>query len=46
MLKGFRDVVWKGNVIDLAAAPAPAPGPSPQEQLLTEIRDLLKQQKK
>jgi large conductance mechanosensitive channel len=30
----------------LAAAPAPAPGPSPQEQLLTEIRDLLRQQKR
>lgn len=28
-----------------APAPAPAPEPSAEEKLLTEIRDLLKQQK-
>ena len=29
-----------------APAPAPAPAPSKEEQLLTEIRDLLREQRK
>ena len=28
------------------AAPPPPPGPSPEEKLLTEIRDLLREQRK
>ncbi|WP_197033678.1 hypothetical protein [Bradyrhizobium sp. URHD0069] len=38
MLKEFREFAVKGNVAEAAAPPKPAR----QEELLTEIRDLLK----
>jgi large-conductance mechanosensitive channel len=50
MLKEFKEFAMRGNVMDMAvgiiigaAPPPPPPGPTPEQQLLAEIRDLLKQ---
>ena len=39
----FKEFAMRGNVVDMAPAPAPAE-PTKEEVLLTEIRDLLRQQ--
>lgn len=45
MIKGINKLMHKKEEEPEAPAPAPAPAPSAEEKLLTEIRDLLKEQK-